>query len=183
MPVNVLFGSLRDDAGMAFARTARRFARDRRGATALEFALVAPFLFFGMLSLIEIAMLAMMTSGLDNAVLEGARRIRTNRDDVATSAGEFRDQICTQLGGDLNACRSRLTIGVQRFSKFYDASTAAASPPDGTFDKGSAGDIIIVKVNYIWPLMTPFLASAFGQSSPTSITLGSRLAFKNEPYQ
>ncbi|MBW8814549.1 MAG: hypothetical protein JF588_14080 [Caulobacterales bacterium] len=144
---------------------------------------MAPLLFFGLLSLLEISMLAMMTSGLDNAVLEASRRIRTNRDDVATSAAAFKDQICDQLGGDLVSCRSRVAIGVQRFSKFIDAGSVATSPPDGSFNAGHAGDIIIVKVDYQWPLMTPFLATAFGRSGPMSVTLGSRLAFKNEPYQ
>jgi Flp pilus assembly protein TadG len=161
----------------------RDFLRDAGGATAVEFALIAPLLFFGLLSILEISMLAMMTSGLDNAVLEASRRIRTNRDDVATSAAAFKDQICGQLGGDLTTCRSRVAIGVQKFSKFVDASTVASSPPDGGFDAGHAGDIIIVKVDYQWPLMTPFLATAFNRHDPMSVTLGSRLAFKNEPYQ
>lgn len=165
------------------SRLGRIFRRDEGGATAVEFALVAPILIFALLSLVEIAMMAMITSGLDNAVVESARRIRTNRDDVATSAADFTNQICGQLGGDMTTCRSRLTIGVLKFSKFLDASSLANSPPDGTFDKGAAGDIIIVKVDYQWPLMTPFLATAFERSGPLTVTLGSRLTFKNEPYQ
>ncbi|WP_293901134.1 TadE/TadG family type IV pilus assembly protein [Phenylobacterium sp.] len=158
------------------------FRRDTRGATAVEFAFVAPVLCFALLSIVEIGMLGMMSSGLDNAVIEAARRIRTGRDDGATSAATFEDEVCATLGGDVSACHTRLVISVQKYSKFFDATATVDTPPAGAFDKGGPGDIIIVKADYVWPLMTPFLVTAFGRSGPMSVTLGSRIAFKNEPY-
>ena len=84
----------------AHQRVRRRgFRRDERGATAVEFALVAPLLCFMLLSIVEIGMLAMMSSALDNSVIEVARRIRTGRSDGPTSASTFEDQVCTHLGG------------------------------------------------------------------------------------
>ncbi|MDZ4375987.1 MAG: TadE/TadG family type IV pilus assembly protein [Phenylobacterium sp.] len=161
----------------------RGFRRDESGATAIEFAFVAPVLFFALFSLIEIGMLGMMSSGVDNAVFEASRRIRTGRDDAATSAATFEDQICTRLGGDMTACRDRVVTSVQRFSRFADANSVATSPPDNAFNKGAAGDIIIVKVNYRWPLMTPFLATTRGRTGPMEVTISSRVAFKNEPFE
>lgn len=166
-----------------FRLSAPRFGRDVNGATAVEFALVAPILCFALLSLVEIGMLGMMSSGLDNAVIEASRRIRTGRTDGATSATTFEDQICANLGGNTSACRTRLVVSVQKFSGFYDAGGSISSAPSGAFDKGVAGDIIIVKADYNWPLMSPFIATAFHRSGPMNITLGSRLAFKNEPYK
>lgn len=160
-----------------------RFRRDERGATALEFALVAPLLFFSLFSIVEIGVMGMMSSGLDNAMIEASRRIRTGRDDGATSASTFKSQICTNLGGAVNSCMGRLTVSVQKFPKFYDANQVATAPPGGQFDKGGPGDIVLVKADYRWPLMTPFLASAFNGSGPMEVTLSSRTAFKNEPYQ
>lgn len=159
------------------------FRRDERGATAVEFAFVAPFMFYALLSLVELGMLGMMASGLDNAVVETSRRLRTGREDGATTADTFETQICERLGGSYSACRNRLTIGVQKFPRFYDANTVVAEQPNGLFDKGGPGDIVVVKVNYRWPLMTPFLATAFGRNGPMEVTLGSRVAFKNEPYE
>jgi Flp pilus assembly protein TadG len=161
----------------------RRLRRSDDGATAIEFAFVAPVLFFALFSLVEIGMLGMMTSGVDNAVYEAARRIRTGREDAATSAATFEDQICARLGGNLAACRERLTTSVQRFSRFADANALAAQPPDNSFDKGAAEDIIIVKADYRWPLMTPFLATSNGRTGPLEITLASRVTFKNEPFE
>lgn len=161
----------------------RRFRRDERGATAVEFALIAPLLFFSLLSLVEIGMLGMISSGLDNAVIDAARRIRTGRDDGATTGADFKSQICTKMGGSVSACMSRLTISVQKFPKFYDANQVAAAQPAGQFDKGGPGDIVLVKANYRWPLMTPFLATAYHRASAMEVTVASRVAFKNEPYQ
>ncbi len=165
-------------------RSIRRggFRGDERGATAVEFALVAPLLCFALLSILEIGMLGMMSSGLDNATIEVARRIRTGRDDGPTSATTFEDQVCANLGGDVSECHSRLAISVQKYTKFFDASGAVTTQPDGSFNKGGPGDIIIVKTNYTWPLMSPFIATAFHRDGPLSITLGSRVAFKNEPF-
>jgi Flp pilus assembly protein TadG len=163
--------------------TLAAFGRSESGATAVEFAFVAPVLFLTLFSIVEIGTMAMMSSGLDNAVADTARRIRTGRDDGATSAATFEDQICARLGGNTTACKSRLTVSVQKFSRFTDANAIVTAPPAGQFDKGSAGDIVIVKANYVWPLMTPFIATAYQRSGAMQVTLGARAAFKNEPFE
>lgn len=149
----------------------------------MEFALVAPLLFFSLFSLIEIGVLGMMTSSIDNALVEASRRIRTGRDDAAASAIEFEGQICQQMGGSENACRQRLVVSVQKFGTFSSANAVIDSQPDGSFNKGEAGDIVIVKANYTWPLITPFLATAFNRNGPMEVTIASRTAFKNEPFE
>lgn len=161
---------------------ARRFRRDESGATAIEFAFVAPVLFLTLLSLVEMGVLGMTIMNVDAAVLESSRRIRTGRDDAAASAQAFEDQICSNMGGGLATCRERLVISVNRFDKFADANALAAAPPDGTFDKGGAGDIIIVKANYRWPLLTPLLAN-MERGGPTDVIIPARAAFKNEPFE
>jgi Flp pilus assembly protein TadG len=165
------------------SQATRAFAANQSGATAVEFALVAPLLCFALLSLVEIGMMGMMCSGLDNSVIEAARRIRTGRSDGATSASTFEDQVCANLGGSTTACHTRLTTSVQKFSKFGVAGGTVSSAPADQFDKGGPGDIIIVKVDYRWPLMTPFIASGFNRDGPLAIVLSSRLAFKNEPFK
>ena len=164
-------------------RISAAFRRDTRGATAVEFALVAPILFLALFSLVEVGMLGMMSSGLDNAVFEASRRIRTGREDAAISAGAFEDQICGRIGGSITECRSRLTVSVQKFDRFTDANAVVNAAPAGQFNKGGADDIVIVKADYEWPLMTPFVATAYHRNSPLSVTLGSRVAFKNEPFE
>jgi len=159
------------------------FRRNEDGAAAIEFALIAPVLFFVILSLLEVGVIGMLTSGLDGAVIEASRRIRTGRDDAATSAVAFEDEICANLGNVFGSCNERLIISVQKFSAFANASAAATAAPDGQFDKGAASDIILVKANYTWPLLSPFVATAYGRTGPLSVTIASRVAFKNEPFQ
>ncbi len=159
------------------------FRRDQGGATAVEFAFVAPILFLALFSIVEVGMLGMMSSGLDNAVADTSRRIKTGRDDSAASTGAFEDQICARMGGNMTECRSRLTISVQKFDRFTDANAIVSTQPAGEFNKGSAGDIVIVKANYVWPLMTPFIVTAYHRDGPLQVTLGSRVAFKNEPFE
>lgn len=162
---------------------ARALRRDESGSAAIEFALISPVLFFALFSLLEIGVLGMMTSGLDNAVLETSRRIRTGRDDAADSASAFKDQICDRLGGAAVSCRERLVVSVQKFSAFSSAAAAADAQPLGQFDKGGPSDIILVKANYKWPLMTPFLTAAYNRDGPLDVTIASRVAFKNEPFE
>ena len=166
-----------------FQKAMATFRRDEGGATAVEFAFVAPILFLALFSIVEIGMLGMMSSGLDNAVADTSRRIKTGRDDSAASAGAFEDQICARMGGSVTECRSRLTVSVQKFDRFSDANVSVNTQPAGQFDKGSAGDIVIVKANYVWPLMTPFIATAYHRDEPMQVTLGARAAFKNEPFE
>lgn len=161
----------------------RAFRNDARGVSAIEFALIAPVLFFALLSLFEIGVMSMMSTSLDNAVFETARRIRTGRSDAPTSASSFEDMVCGAMGGPGGDCRNRLVVSVQKYAAFSSAGAAATSDPAGQFDKGGQNDIILVKANYTWPLMTPFVATAYGRDGPMSVTLSSRFAFKNEPFE
>jgi len=161
----------------------RAFRDDTQGASAIEFALIAPVLFYVLLSILEIGVMGMMSTNLDNAVIEASRRIRTGRSDAPSSASTFEDLVCGTMGGSLADCRNRLVVSVQKYSSFSGAGAAAAAEPGGQFDKGRQNDIIVVKANYNWPLMTPFVATAYGRSGPMSVILSSRFAFKNEPFE
>ena len=171
------------DMRQSFRAPMNRFRRDVGGATAVEFALVAPMLFFALLSLLEIGVLCMMTSGVDNAVAGVARTIRTGQDDAPATAAAFEDQVCARMGGDLAGCRSRLTVSVHAVDRFADLSAITAAAPAGEYNKGDAGDIILVKADYAWPIMTPFLTQGYERSGPNQIVIASRVAFKNEPFQ
>ena len=161
----------------------RSFLRDRAGGSAIEFALIAPILFFCLLSIFELGIVALVSSGLENAVNNVSRMIRTGRDDAPTSGTTFRDAVCARMGGNLADCRGRITISVSKFTRFSDANTFANTPPDGSFNKGGSGDIIVVKANYRWPMISPMLAPGYQSGGPFTVIVSSRAAFKNEPFQ
>jgi Flp pilus assembly protein TadG len=164
------------------SKSRRSFLSDNRGATAVEFAFVAPVLCFALLSTLELGVLGLVTSGLDNAVIGVARTIRTGQASAPTDATSFEGQVCARMSGVMVDCRDRLRISVQRFNRFADANAVANAAPDGSFNKGVAGDIVVVKANYHWPLMTPLVAQAYQRAGVMEIVIGARLAFKNEPF-
>lgn len=159
------------------------FRRDASGSAAVEFALIAPILFFALLSLVEVGVLCMMSNGLDNAVSATARSIRTGRADAPATASAFEDMVCARMHADLADCRERLTVSVRIFDSFAAAAATTAAPPAGEYNRGAASDIILVKANYEWPLITPFLSQGYEHTGPYQVTMASRVAFRNEPFQ
>jgi Flp pilus assembly protein TadG len=159
----------------------QRFLRDRRGAAALEFALVLPLLVFILVSALQVGVIAMSSSALDNALFQVTRQIRTGQSTAPSSADELEDQICSHAGV-LMDCQSRLTVSVQRFTRFSDANAIMTQPPDGAFNSGGPSDIIVVKADFRLPIVIPFIAPDGSGVSDGEVTLASRTAFKNEPY-
>ncbi|ACG78022.1 conserved hypothetical protein [Phenylobacterium zucineum HLK1] len=161
----------------------RRFIDDVRGGAAIEFALISPLLIFLIFATIEMAVMAMMSAGLDNAVATTARMIRTGQDDGPASAADFEALICRNLVSDNAGCRDKLQVSVQRFSRFAEAAASADAPPDGAFNKGVAGDIILVRATYRWPMIVPNFTLSGGAPRPGEVMLDARTVFKNEPYE
>jgi len=161
----------------------RRFHRDERGGTAIEFALVAPILIFLLCATLEVAVLGMTSAVLDNAVARASRMIRTGQDDGPADAAAFRALICRGLGEDDDRCRERVRVSVERYASFAQAAAAADDAPDGAFDKGEAGDIIVVRASYRYPLFMPQIALVGEPAGRGEVMLDARTAFKNEPYQ
>jgi Flp pilus assembly protein TadG len=160
----------------------RRLKRDEAAATAVEFALILPVLVVVLLSITEVGVLGFVSNNLDDAVGSAGRAIRTGRADGPSSADAFKDLVCSRMVDTLATCRSKLTISVEKYPDFATMAAAADTAPNGSFDKGQAGDIILVKANYRWPLNTPFVGQVFHHTGPTEILLDGRSAFKNEPY-
>lgn len=156
--------------------------RDAGGATAVEFALVAPCVLLLMLSLIEVGAVGFMSVSLDNAIRAAARSVRTGQADGPTDANAFKASVCEAAMAGSPSCDGKLTVSVRRFADFASLQAAADDPPAGEFDRGQAGDIMLVKATLRWPLLTPFLGRLYRQSGPGEVLLDARMAFRNEPY-
>lgn len=166
----------------ARAPAQRRFAGSEEGATALEFALVAPMVITLLVATIQIGVLGLMSANLDAALMSTARKIRTGQSDRPSGATEFRDAICAGMVDGLDACRDRLAISVQKVADFGSAEAAANVAPTGQYDMGGPGAIVLVRVTYRWPLLLPMYAGGFRLSGPTEAVIDARAAFRNEPY-
>jgi Flp pilus assembly protein TadG len=160
----------------------RGFGRSEDGATAIEFALVAPMLIALFLATIQIGVLELMSANRDAAVMSTARKIRTGQSDRPTGAAAFKEAICDQMVDGRTACRDRLAISVQKVSNFGAAGDAADAAPTGQYDVGGPGDINLVRATYRWPLMLPMYGGGFALAGPTEAIIDARAAFRNEPF-
>ncbi|MEE2525517.1 TadE/TadG family type IV pilus assembly protein [Hyphobacterium sp. HN65] len=167
----------------------RSFRKNRDGATAVEFALVAgPFLFF-LMALIEIAAMFFAETVIDNAVLESARLIRTGQlQNGGGGATAFREEVCDRIVVIADCDRMAFEVAV-----FQDFDTVAPTDPlnqDGTmneanmgFDPGRSGDIVLVRVYYRWQVLMPQLfGGRMGNMADGQRLIVSSTVFRNEPY-
>jgi Flp pilus assembly pilin Flp len=169
------------------AGRAARFAGDRSGASALEFALVAAPLILLLLAVLQVSLVYFANVGLEGAIDRGARLIRTGQAQKF-SAQQFKTEVCKHLSAPLKC--DDLMLDVRSYSSFGGAAGNLAPPPgadgkpkDYGFDPGEAEDVVVVRGFY--PL-------DIGSVLPADINLsnmegGGRLlmataAFRNEPF-
>jgi Flp pilus assembly protein TadG len=172
-------------------RALRRFGRARRGAAAVEFALVILPFFLLTMGLAEIAMIGFAQSSLDFAVSETARRIRTGENQVANrSYSDIQNDICSQMNNFLAlGCNGNLYIDVQRYDSFVDAAAGQTNPvqnnqfqPAFGYNPGAPSDVVVVRAYYRWQVMTPLFQQVFQNISGGQRILVSTLMFRDEPY-
>ena len=167
----------------------RRFAAARRGATAVEFALVAtPFLAL-MFGVLELGLVFMVSTTLDNATEAAARTIRTGQLQAAGgSANTFKTAVCNNMTWLGSSCAAKLTVDVRTFPKFGDV---VMSPPvtagkvdasKTNFTPGGGEDIVVVRAYYEWTLITPMLNAGLSTLGGTKRLVYSTVTFRNEPY-
>ncbi|MEQ1887668.1 MAG: TadE/TadG family type IV pilus assembly protein [Alphaproteobacteria bacterium] len=165
----------------------RNFLRDTRGATAVDFAMVAAPFFFTLFAILEVAMIFFGSSALETGVQEAARTIRTRELQLnGQGLQEFRDNLCFEASG-LIACDTRLNIDVRTYPAFADADMSPpvdgdGNPLPGQFNPGGPEQVVVVRVYYVWEVYTPGLGLLLGNiGSTNSRLLLSTAAFRNEP--
>ncbi|HEX2816276.1 MAG TPA: TadE/TadG family type IV pilus assembly protein [Phenylobacterium sp.] len=174
------------------SRFASRFARAERGATAVEFGLVSLPILMMIFGLLEIAMVFLVGTTLDQATQAAARQIRTG--EFQTSAtptkAAFKALVCQRMTWLQPKCNADLWLDVQTYSDF---ATLAATPPMNApafdpnttcFSTGQPTDIVLVRAYFEWDLITPLLSVALqnmGGGSGKRL-ISSTTAFRNEPY-
>lgn len=166
-----------------------RFAEDRRGAAAVEFALIAAPFFFLIFGLLEVCLIFIMSTVMEHAVGEAARPLRTGEAQQAgMTEAQFRTDMCAELM-DMLDCDARLHIDVRTVANF--ASTPNGAPLDGAgefddsgfaFQPGGANDIVAVRVFYEWDLITPYISQPLQNMSGNRHLLQASAVFRNEPF-
>ena len=167
----------------------RRFARARRGSAAVEFAFVAaPFVAL-VFAIIELGLVFLVQTSLDNAISDTARLIRTGELQASSgTATTFKAAICDNMSWLGNGCASNLNIDVRVFTSF-----AGQTPPNPaasgtfvttglTFSPGVGRDIVLVRGFYQWDLITPLLNDGLVNLGGSKRLITSTVTFRNEPF-
>ena len=195
MDANSLSRRLRPAGKLARARLIRRFAASNRGATAVEFALIAVPFFGLILVTLQIALVLWATQILETAVANASRQLYTGEfQNSASNAGKtpaqlqqaFKDLVCGNVVGVFD-CPSMVSVDVRTFSGFSGA-TATSPITNGAYDTSnyayqapSRNDIVVVRAS----MQFPNYASIF--SPATTLANGYQLimataAFRAEPF-
>lgn len=168
----------------------RRFARARRGATAVEFAFIAMPLMLFTFGLLELGLILLVTTTLDTATDFATRNIRTgefqNGEDVTKES--FKQLVCVNMTWLEAGCTEKLVVEAETFDTFAVAGGAQpANPKDLDPEKtcwsvGNPEDIVLVRTYYEWPIVSPLLLPIFQSAGRQGRVLSSARIFRNEPY-
>ncbi len=165
-----------------------RFRRNQKGATVVEFALVAAPFFALMFAIIETALLFFADQALDTAVSSAARLIRTGQaQEDGMSASDFKTAICDRMAGLID-CAGGLKVDVQTYANFDAISLQTPVDKDGNlhvtenYDAGHGGNIVVVRAYYEWPTFVIGLGNNLGNMPDGTHLLVATAAFRNEPF-
>jgi Flp pilus assembly protein TadG len=172
------------------AKALVRFGAARRGATAVEFALVAPALIAMLIAIFETTFFLFAQQTLQNAAVSASRLIMTGQvQNNGTTQNQFATLVCPMVSA-IFTC-SNLMINVQNYSDFSGASTAQPTltyNSNGTvsnvwsFNPGTPGQVMVVQLIYQWPIVAgPFGYVLSNLGNGTTEMMGVA-AFRVEPY-
>ena len=187
-----------------FARRLARLWRGRRGATAVEFALVAPVAFALVCIFIDLSMVMFITNVMEGGLRESGRYAITGY----TESGKTREQKIAEIINDHSYGFIKpqdITITYKVYPSFgdigkpepfidqnnngkYDAGEPFTDVNNnGQWDAdmgkagvGGPGDIVAYNVAYKWTLWTPLAAQLWPNNGV--VVLSATVAVRNEPY-
>ena len=167
----------------------RGLLRNRDGAAAVEFALVAFPFFLMLFAIIEVALILTLDAVLENAVIDTGRLIRTGQASaMGMTAEQFKSRVCSRMSIFAGDCETRAAVDVRVVTNFVippqdDPLNSGVFDPNVplTYTNGAPNSWMLVRVWYKHPLMTSFLSQAVSRTADGAAMLSAATAFKNEP--
>jgi Flp pilus assembly protein TadG len=165
------------------------FWLSRRGATAVEFALVAFPLICLIFAILQVAIIFFFDQALQSATQKAARQVLTgSAQDAGMTQAQFQNVVCGNLPSQFQC--SNVMLDVRSSSSFSSANTTpvtysanAQGAVQGAFSPGAAGDIVIMRVLYDWPVLGGPLALGLANLPDGGHLMEATAVFKNEPFQ
>lgn len=176
----------------------RGFARDERGATAIEFAILALPFFTLIYAILETAIVFLAGQMLDSAVQDASRQIRTGQAQSASwNVDSFRAEVCKGLYGMFDCSADKLKVRVSVVASFSSASIAppigaectVTSPPEKCdwtiiqgFNGGLGSQVVLVQAYYKWPTLVNLPGFNLATQAGNTRLLSAIRVFTNEPF-
>lgn len=180
-----------------------RAARNRDGATAMEFAFIAPAAVLLTMGTVETSLVMYAQNVLETATFNASRLGKTGFVSGGSQGQGITAMIAARAGGLLNPSQVTVTSG-----SYADYSQVGLPEPfvdtngndtwnsgesftdmngNGVWDAdravagyGGSGQVVVYTVSYPWQIFTPILGYMFPNNG--SITLSARAVVKNEPF-
>jgi Flp pilus assembly protein TadG len=167
-----------------------RFRRARNGATAVEFALIAPVFLALLIAVLQVGIVFFAEQALQSAAVAASRLVLTGQAQSSSMTQvQFLNAICPSVQS-LFSC-SDIMVDVQNYNSF---STANYSTPTLTYDSlgnvtnqwsfspGAASSIVVVRFIYQWPVIGGPLGFSLSNLANGKRLMMGVSAFRVEPY-
>lgn len=173
---------------MSIRKHIQKFIKNRRGATAVEFALLSLPFFALVVGTIQLGIIFLATQTLDEAVDVASRQIQTGEvTQTGSSLIAFRTNVCERVAL-ISDCENQILLSVQSYQDFAAVEQAQDNGElytengrpvivNGTFSPGDGGEIIVVSASVFIPIIA---AAILPGISGQGLELSTSLAFKNE---
>jgi Flp pilus assembly protein TadG len=166
-----------------------RMLRDRSGATAVEFGMVAAPFFALVFAILQTAIVFFAGQALETAAADSARLIMTGQ---AQTQGydqtKFRQAVCARIYALFN-CNGSLYVDVKSYSGWASVNTSLPVDANGniqnntfSYQPGGPSDIVVMRLMYQWPVYVSLLGLNLANSAGQQRLLMATVAFRNEPY-
>lgn len=176
----------------------RGFLRNRSGAAAVEFAIVAPVFFALIFATFEIGWYYFVNSSVDAAATNAARYIRTGQafkngyTNQGTRDAFLQQEVCKYLRYmSQQQCAAKTTVEVKTYASYAalaadasalvctdDQPSAQAAVP---FNTGTDRSIIRVRICHIYKTLNPFIGFDIAQNENGERRIGTAFVFRVEP--
>ena len=168
-------------------RIFRRFSKDRKGSTAIEFAILAlPFMVI-IFAILEIAIMFFMDSGLDAAMHKAVRQVRVGTAKSASwDINKFKATICAEMAYSFSCSanlkvRATVVTDMSSVSKVYPIVNGVFTLTED-FNIGGSGNYVLVQAFLTWDPVLKLYTFSGGRLNDGKYVLGAAELFKNEPF-
>jgi Flp pilus assembly protein TadG len=157
------------------------------GATAVEFALIAPAFLATLIAVVQTALFLFAQASLQTAATQAGRLFMTGQaQNLSQSA--FKTEVCNNYLPPLFNCNSLIVV-VQNYSSFSSANTSAPSLYNGStpvntwaYSPGSPGQVMVVQLVYPWSVVSGPLGYVISNLPNNATEMMGIAAIRVEPY-